>query len=323
MTTPLQPPEPKHTAYNRKLLHQILVKEKHFSRYPRVSEQVECLPLETDKLFAHAYNPTINARGEMVYRFHKGDSKSTKLARAILGPDNDVLLNNELVIAGGISGEDDGKLWTFNGEQYLSWVESDWAQTGVPTGCVTKYAKFNDGIIRDIQQPRLPDNDGNGWCKNLVFFDRDNGFGLNVVFQCHPTQRIYNLTTGSVYETDGPRWAYGDIRGGTAPLPYEGKLLRFFHSRINHDIGGVAWRYFLGAYLMEPEPPFKVLSVSKKPIVYASEICGVKKKDCHHFKENVVFPGGAIETTGGWIVALGVNDCEIALAKITPSMLNL
>ncbi len=311
MTTP-QPPEPKRTAYNRRLLHQLLVKEKYFSQYPRVSEQVECFPLDTSKLMPHAYNPTINDKGWLVYRFHRG-YPSTKLARAILGKDGAVFSNHELVLAGGLAGEDDPKLWTFQGDQYLSWVESGW--TGeVPNSCVTKFAKFNDGKVSDFQQPKVPDNDGKGWTKNLVFFEHDDQ--LLVIFQCHPTHRIYNLTTGDVYETEGPKYAYGEIRGGTPPLPYEGKLLRFFHSRINHDLGAHPWRYFLSFYLMETEPPFKVTHVSKKPLIYGSEVGTAKKKECFHFKEKVVFASGAIPCDGGFLLSVGENDSASLLCRI-------
>lgn len=326
-TTQQPPPEPKHIAHNRRLLQQVLVREKVFSQYPRVSEQVELFPLQTEKLFKGGYNPCINAVGEMVYRFHKSGLASTKLARAILGKDGAVFANHELTIAGGIIGEDDPKLFNFQGEQYLSWVESDWAQTGIPTACCVKYAKFKDGKLSDFQWPRLPGNDGKSFQKNYVFFENEGR--LFCVYQCHPTHRIYEFANhdndkdpSTVYETDAPRWCYGDIRGGTPPLPYEGKLLRFFHSRINNNLGSVPWRYFIGAYLMEPEPPFKVVRVSKRPILYGSEVGTVKKKDCHHFKANVVFVSGVIETHNGWMCAIGENDSAALLCRIKPEQLN-
>jgi len=314
------PSDPPHIAHNRRLLNQVLVANKVFSLYPRVSEQVDCLPLDTSKLMPFGYNPSINEQGWLVYRYHRG-LPSTKLARAILGKDGSVFSNQELTIAGGIVGEDDPKLFTFQGDQYLSWVESGWSGE-VPNYCLVKYAKFNDGKPTDFQHPKhLPENDGSGWCKNLVFFEHSDQ--LMCMFQCAPTHRIYNLTTGDIYETEAPIYPYGDIRGGTVPIPYEGKLLRFFHSRINHNLGSTPWRYFLGAYIMEPEPPFKVIQVSRKPILYGSEIGNVKKKDCHHWKANVVFVSGAIETKGGWLLSVGENDSASLLCRITPEQLNL
>jgi hypothetical protein len=60
-----------------------------------------------------------------------------------------------------------------------------------------------------------------------------------------------------------------------------------------------------------------------KPLLIGSEednTTSIERSSCTHRKPNVVFPGGAIECEGGWIVSVGINDCCCALVKI-PSTL--
>lgn len=313
------------TLHNRPLALEVLTRTKTFSRYPRVSEQVECLPLEVSKLFAFGYNPTINSKLQLAYRFHKPGSVSTKLAVAQLDSDWKVLSNHELSTGSTNPnvGDDDPRLFEFDGKDHISWVESMW-NGRAPTGCCVKRGKF-DGDIYSAAQDPLPGNDWTSWQKNWIYFEHDSS--LFVIYQCHPTQKIYRLnrdgSTDVLHETEAPTWPYGKIRGGTVPLPYEGKLLRFFHSRIEHRHEPYGFRYMIGAMLLDPEPPFAVVRVSKKPVIYGSEQGRVAKQDCPlHHKVNVCFISGAIQSDNGWICSIGINDCEAALVKINPSQLN-
>lgn len=326
MTAPEPIPESPLTAHNRKLCAEVMRATKTFSRYPRVSEQVECLPLETHKLKPFAYNPSINSKGWMVYRYHVS-KLGTRLAFAQLGENGAVLLNREIQMPVMGKSLDDPKLFTHNGEDYLSWVEATWddADYQKTIRCVVRFGKFDGEKVADVQQPALPGNDGKTLQKNYALWSHEGS--LMCLYQCRPTHLVYEMQqagfkTWRSYETDAPKWPYGEIRGDTAPLPYEGKLLRFFHSRLSNETAAPFFRYYLGAVLMEPEPPFKVVRVSRKPIVYGSEISGVKRKDCPHWKANVVFGGSAVEANGGWTLPIGVNDSECVLAKITPEQLN-
>lgn len=155
---------------------------------------------------------------------------------------------------------------------------------------------------------------------------------LYCIFKCHPDHVVYEMDEGgiSIYKehiTPGPRWPYGEIRGGTVPVVCGNKWLRFFHSGLDNEwFGSQPRRYFVGAYLMEPEPPFRVVTVSKRPIIYGSELCDVpiaERQNIIQYKVNVVFPGGVLERDGHWLLAVGINDSACAMAKITPQMLNL
>jgi predicted GH43/DUF377 family glycosyl hydrolase len=171
-------------------------------------------------------------------------------------------------------------------------------------------------------QPVFGHNDWTGLEKNWVPFEYDGA--LVIIYQCCPTHRVSGLET--VWETSGPRWPYGEIRGGTPPVEYEGNWLRFFHSHLQNELNPPHHRYYVGAYLMEPAPPFKVVRVSRKPVLYGSEaddLTPEQRKSCPHWKRNVVFPGGIVTKLDGWLLSVGVNDSACAIVKIKPESLNL
>lgn len=318
-TPPLESPI---TTHNRALAFQVLKQTSTFSRYPAVSEQVQCLPLETHKLHKHGYNPALNASGLMAYRYHVS-KLGTRLAVAQLGDNGSVISDREIAISG--KSVDDPKLFTHAGSEYISWVEATWddADYQRTIRCVVKFAKFNGAQISTIEQHTIGKNNGTALEKNWVYWSHAGQ--LYVIYEASPTQRIFRVSDNGQWvemASDGIVWPYGTARGDTAPLPYEGKLLRFFHSRLDNEFLGTRHRYFIGAVLMNAEPPFKVERVSKRPVIFGSEISTVKKKDCDHFKPNVVFGGGAVETKGGFLLSLGVNDSESVLARILPEQLN-
>jgi RHH-type proline utilization regulon transcriptional repressor/proline dehydrogenase/delta 1-pyrroline-5-carboxylate dehydrogenase len=81
-----------------------------------------------------------------------------------------------------------------------------------------------------------------------------------------------------------------------------------------------------GAMLMETEPPFKPVAISKRPVLYGSEKDGLtatQRSACFHYKPKVVFPLGAIEHADGWLLSVGVNDNHCALVYVTGKDLNL
>ena len=297
------------------------------ARYPAVSEQVDTLPLDTAGLFRSGFNPTIiehDGKLIMAYRYRTTTAVSS-LAIAKISPDGGIL-SNETVMSGEPS-YDDPKLFTFEGKLSMSFVQANLA-TNPPT-CVVKIGEYPFRIT-DINLPRLPGNDGSSMQKNAVFFERDGR--LYCIWKCSPSQQVFEVSNNTVTpmeETEGPRWAYGPIKGGTAPLEYDGKLLRFFHSTLDNEFAFPnrmvgRRRYFLGACLMEPKPPFKTVAVSRNPIVYGSEACGViVPEGTVNLNSRVVFPGGAISRDGYYVVAVGVNDFLCSLLKITPKELNL
>ena len=312
-------PESPRLAHNRALSAAYIASVDNPPRYPKVSDQVECLPLQHWKLVPFGYNPTITDVGGgvmmMCYRYHES-SPATKLACATIGGDGNV--SEWWLLPVNVTGSvEDPKLFLLEGVTHLSFVQSNF-----PTGlkAVVKYGILNKITLHQIVHPDIGKNDWTLTEKNWIFWGQDSN--LFCLHQCHPTHRVFRVENGRgslVAETPPPRWPYGEIRGGTTPIPYDGKLLRFFHSRADNELSFPVHRYFVGAYLMEPNPPFTVLRVSKSPVLRGSEeddLTPEQRKACPHWKRNVVFPGGAVARDNGWLLSVGVNDSACVIAKV-------
>lgn len=313
--------------YNRELSQKFLVDNKVFSRYPKVSEQVETIAIDTSKIPKFAYNPSLIRVGDklwMTYRYHTGDYR-TRLGMAWLSNDFKVMRASDLSIEG--HSVEDARLFLLHGEPWMSWVESNW-DGKTPPQSVVKYGMLTpEWKIERAFQPRDGGNDWGSMQKNWCFFESDEN--LFCIYRSQPDQTVMQIqgdTTITEFKSGAVKWPYGEPRGGNI-VPYDGKLLRIFHSSLRNELDtSTPHRYYIGALLMEPKPPFNVIRVGKKPIIYGSEIDSLKpaeRKSCFHFKRNVAFPTGLIECNGGWILALGVNDAACALVKLKPENLHL
>lgn len=205
----------------------------------------------------------------------------------------------------------------------LSFVDS--TSPKMPIRAVVRRGIYTSDGVKEFNIDPLPRNDGSSIQKNYVYFSvKDRLF---CIYQCHPVHSVYEITNGNIlHVTAAPKWPYGEIRGGTPPVPYEGKLLRFFHSRLMNEFGPFSHRYYVGAYLMNPEPPFEIVKVSKNPILYGSESGDLnrdQRKACAHWKPNCVLPFGVVERDGGWLVSVGVNDSACSIVKVVAKDLQL
>ena len=124
----------------------------------------------------------------------------------------------------------------------------------------------------------------------------------------------------AVHRSPGFKWAYGSIKGGTTPLVYGNHLLSFFHSTLDNEPPPYRRRYYIGAVTFENTPPFAVVSVSKEPILFGSEVddsSEIERSACSHRKEKVVFPVGSAWASpdAAWL-SYGVNDCQCAISTV-------
>lgn len=311
----------KRLEHNRKLMEEYVASSGVHCRFSKVSEQVDCIPLQRDKLKPFGYNPSIiehDGRMFMAYRYHQG-TPSTKLAMAEIKETGEVVSGWPLVMDG--RSIEDPKLFPHNGHVFMSWVEASYPE--LPLRSVVKWGLYAhlDGHIVSPTQIQFGRNDWTALEKSWVMFEHEGNAWF--IYQSSPEQMVVRVDTLEPQVSPGPKWAYGTIKGGTAPVPYEDKLLRFFHSTLDNDPGEWYRRYFIGAMLMENRPPFAVTHVSKTPIIYGNETGFVKRNDCEHFKGNVVFPSGVIARDWGWLLSLGENDSSCVIAKVTPKELNL
>lgn len=311
--------------WNSRLAQTFITDHKVASRYPKVAAQSRTEPLDIAGLKPFAYNPAViedNGFTVMAYRHHHEPSLSTQLMLAQIDPTGEILSNRVIVTEVNKSAEDP-KFFHHDNQLWMSFVVS--TAPAVPFRSVVRYGKLINGRLESISQPNIGKNDWSTMEKNWVFFSHQAR--INCIYRCHPVQEIYWLDENepaNCYKSEGPRWDYGPIKGGTPPVDYDGAYLRFFHSTLDNEFGQYNRRYYVGAYTMAAKPPFQVLHVSKKPILFGSEIDNLKVKDRpFHWKANVVFPGGAIPQPNGWCLSLGINDSACLLAKIRPEDLNL
>ena len=106
-------------------------------------------------------------------------------------------------------------------------------------------------------------------------------------------------------------WNYGIPRGGTNPIYKDDYYIGFFHSYIYWGNG--KRRYFMGYYKFNSKPPFNIIEISNKPMLYASE-----KDERMYPEENplVVFPCGAIIEDDKCLISLGINDEKTGILTI-------
>jgi predicted GH43/DUF377 family glycosyl hydrolase len=317
-----------YVIHNENLARQWLSNNGITAMFPPVTRQVEAMQINPRALFQNGYNPSI-VRHEgkllMAYRFHPMNAASTRLAMAELDEDGNVTANTEIT---GIEGNsiEDPKLWSEDTSLWMSWVRSNWPQSAtclVACGQISKeggkWKLLGDEIVKPYGK-----NDGTAMEKNWVFFNHA-GRRL-VIYSSHPEKIVYDTSNDLSFDAQKIRWKWGEIKGGTSPVPYKNALLRFFHSTLDNEPVPFRRRYYVGAMLMEPFVPFTPIAISRQPIISGSEddsLTELSRASCGHYKPKVVFPGGCVSVDDGWLLSLGVNDSSCVIAKIKPVSLNL
>jgi predicted GH43/DUF377 family glycosyl hydrolase len=317
---------PQRLAHNKREMDKFLTKYNIVAQWSSVEQQAETIVIRD--LYSGSYNASIiRFQGKLVisYRFHPDSTAATKLAIAELDEDFRVTSNQVLDLNDESSCED-GRLFEWKGGLWICYVSSTWPIFPASKMVCMKLTKPDHWRASDKFEYWLPDRQTLE--KNHVPFPV--GDDLHIIYRQNQMQEgnpedvsqiIYSQEDRREMKTTALRWPYGEMRGGTVPLPYQGKLIRFFHSSMRNEMPPARQRYYIGAMLMKSEPPFQMLAVSKRPILRGSEVGGDSSR--HHFKKNIVFSAGAIEHDGGWVISCGCNDSQSLIVKITEKDLNL
>lgn len=299
---------------------------------PPVHRQRAFVSLNRKGLSPFGYNPCIIMhKGSMLmaYRWHASGDLSTRLAMAELDEQFNPVVNSRIHIANERNSGEDPRLFTFGGELYCAFVSSTWPVQ--PPKSVVRYGKLGQRNgqwhIDSWVQLDYGKNNGTAMEKNWLFFEHEGK--LYCIYHNHPKQLVLQIDGDKVvaeHESETPHWPWGGLHAGTPPVPYGGRLLRFFHSRLDNERYPVKHRYYVGAALMEATPPFKILTISQKPIFKGSEadeMTELERPACFHHKANVAFPGGCVVTRDTILLSLGINDAACAIAKLTATDLQL
>ena len=325
---------PKRVAYNEGLAAKYMKSVNYPPMYPKVSEQLKLEPLNRIALKPFGYNPSIariGGRMFMAYRWHEEDTPATSIVMAQIDDHWNPLETVEIRVpkGGGIQSIDDPRLFVYEGELHISYVASTWPDK-TPKSTVHYARLARDGqfwTLIDSTRIDYGKNDGTAMEKNWIFFERDQK--LFCIYHNDPQQVVLQVVGDQViteHKSPTPHWPWGKIHGGTVPMPYKDKLLRFFHTRLDNEPAPTRWRYYMGACLMNPEPPFEIVQVCREPIARGSEaddLTDLQRSSCIHHKKSVVFPGGCVQDGNDFLVSIGINDCECAVARIAESDLKL
>lgn len=326
---------PPRLQHNMDLSHQWMRKNNITRLFPKVTDQIASILINPRGLRPYAYNPAIVEHGGktlMLYRFHEFKDRRTSLALAELDAQFQVKSTYKVELPG--NSVEDARWFTIQGELWFSYVESNVLQK-VPTSIVLHrpFAETAHWKASKAFQLQYGKNDGSTMEKNWVFWSipkkemaKERTYCL---YRISPEQVVLNVKENLVMSeltSPGPRWKWGQIRGGTPPVRWNGKFLRFFHSVLDNEPPPQHRRYYMGALLMDTLSPFTVEKVSSEPILRGSEddsLSEQEKATCPHRKEKVVFPLGVVERDGEWLVSVGINDCQCAIVRVTEKELRL
>mmetsp|Transcript_4148 Transcript_4148/g.4283 ORF Transcript_4148/g.4283 Transcript_4148/m.4283 type:complete len:514 (+) Transcript_4148:216-1757(+) len=139
----------------------------------------------------------------------------------------------------------------------------------------------------------------------------------------HVHSKRYNPHTVSLSGIKNFCWNYGELRGGTEAKLVGGEYLAFFHSQATiHSRSSMT--YWMGAYTFSRDPPFRITSMSKYPIVAPSfgEGWTNKKLDfvifpmSFSFDEDSVFVTYGKNDGAGWVLNLNRTELFQSLRKV-------
>ncbi len=158
------------------------------------------------------------------------------------------------------------------------------------------------------------------WEKNWVPFPLSSE-QIGIIYSHDPwTVLTLNVSTSSnqrnfenVYQGPSLEWAWGQIRGGTVPLPApsvfgENLLITFYHSSTRV---GSRKLYFVGACIFDAKAPFTPRLVTFSPLLVAPYNTGAHQFGWN-FAGSVVFPMGAQSLENGYRLLCGRDDGSIA-----------
>jgi predicted GH43/DUF377 family glycosyl hydrolase len=218
---------------------------------------------------------------------------------------------------------EDGRLFDFKGRIYLCYTVS--RTVGNDSRSVIQYGELveDGGVwrIRNSYQPKYCKNDFSGIEKNWSPFVI--GEKLYMAYERSPEQTVIELDGDkavNIFKTKTPEWSWGTMRGGTQPIPHKGLLLQFFHTLHRNKMSAWWWNYHVGALLMESQPPFQIVSVSKFPILTGNERYF---SGWQFWKPRVTIPYGAMKKGNDFFVSGGINDSATFTTLITEKQLNL
>ena len=116
-------------------------------------------------------------------------------------------------------------------------------------------------------------------------------------------------------------WKWGEPRGGTPALEFNGDYISFFHSYFKHNNRYI---YVMGAYTFEKDAPFRIKKITPFPIIF-KDIYSAKFQNTSDSTKSVIYPSGIVydDKNNEFVVFCGENDCAIRVLQIDAIKLDL
>lgn len=270
----------------------------------------------------NAYNASIlRHKGSLLLTFRehsRGDWRTT-LSIAELNGDFTPKSVSRIEMPASLADDshEDARLFVHNQELWMSWTCS--RNVGGLFRCAMAFGNL---IVEDgqwkVDRYCLPTYGKNDWTaleKNWVAFELDGALWSYYDTKDN-VQTFIRLQGEVVAESVKSRsfpWAYGPIHGGAILRSKSGTLLHFFNSRLGHLANG-SHRYHIGVAELSANPPFDMLRISQRPVVYSEE--GYNLDGYRWSKAHVVFACGAIYDAQGILLSIGWNDSKCRLIRL-------
>lgn len=200
-------------------------------------------------------------------------------------------------------GQDDPMLFGHAGAVHVAFTGVERTGTGVRANVL--YARLTAALeVERVFAPHYPAR--NAWEKNWAFFSHEGALYAVYSVAPHRILRIDGDRAELAHETPLEcRWEGGELRGGAAPLRVGDEYLCFAHSSVGIPRPGMPhYRvYDVPAYTFEARPPFRVTSITPRPLWVADE-----SQRPGEIAYSVLFPRGAVQTPDGYAVSAGAHD---------------
>lgn len=174
---------------------------------------------------------------------------------------------------------------------------------------------------------KKPDNSMQSYEKNWVpFFIDLNTIGILyshspwIVLELSITGTPKNWSLGTVHQGQGIQWGYGEIRGGSVPIPYEDQeYITFFHSSA---VTGGKKIYYGGACIFSQHPPYSPRYFTPLPLTTSPFKSG---SDQHgwYLGQPIIFPLGVAFNTKqqNYDILCSLDDAFICLYSVPETYL--
>ena len=197
--------------------------------------------------------------------------------------------------------QSDPMLFTYRGDMWCAYT----AETNYYFSAKQEWIKVSkNGDLLD----RHASDTLNRYEKSWMFFEHPTE-GLLAVYHPSPVHVVIGVESGKRWATPGLQWNWGNIRGSTQVVLHNGRYYTLVHSaKLINEV----YTYFVGWYSFEPNPPFKIVEFSKRPMMTPD---GGRSAN----GLSVVFPRGLARWNDQWLISYGYHDCSVRLLK-TPTL---